>query len=164
MAWGWLELPYRREDHGHKIFKSDGQGGSTTTSQSSITREIAYINARMLSISVWLRFQWCRGRHFGRGSGERGGFNRALVTVVVIGNADNGANGQNVDGSTLPPYPAICLGGRRDRRGIVDATTGQKELLQSLQHTYAEIERQGPSLLQGTFDPPFRKSFSLTRA
>lgn len=138
-------MPFRGKIMGVKIFTSDSAGNLSTTSQWFFNGvQWAYQHgANVINLSVGSITAGTNSDPLAL-SALQNAVQAGATVVVVIGNADNGANGQLVDGVTLSSIP----GEYATIDGVIgvgsfDVQTGQKSYFSHYSTTYAEIGAPG---------------------
>lgn len=138
-------MPYRARIMAIKVFKKDSSGNLTTTSQYFYNAvKFAYSNgAHVINLSLGAVGAGANSDSLAYAAVTEAVQHGSFVTVV-IGNADNGANGQLIDGTTYSSIPGqyATLDGVMGV-GSFDATTGNKSYFSHYSTTYAEIGAPG---------------------
>ncbi len=138
-------MPFRAKIMAIKIFKRETNGDLSTTSQYFYNAvRFAYLNgANVINLSLG-----AVGAGASTDTLAETALNEAIAhgsfVTVVIGNADNGANGQVIDGTTYSSIP----GQFSTKAGVVgvgsfDASTGEKSYFSHYSTTFAEIGAPG---------------------
>jgi subtilisin family serine protease len=137
-------MPYRAQIMAIKLFKSDGQGGLTTTSQYFYNAmKFAYLNgANVINLSLGSITSGAATDALAE-SGVDEAVAHGVTVITVIGNATSG-NGVLIDGTTMSSIP----GQYASKTGVIgvgayDTTTGQKSYFSHYSTTYAEIGAPG---------------------
>jgi subtilisin family serine protease len=143
-------MPFRGRIMGVKIFKDDGTGNLTTSSQYFYNGiQWAYSHgANVINLSVG-SIQTGPNSDPLAEQGLTEAVQHGSVAIVVIGNADGGANGGLIDGTNLSSIP----GQYATIDGVIgvgsfDVNTGDKSFFSHYSTTYAEIGAPGAE--QGT--------------
>jgi subtilisin family serine protease len=143
-------MPYRAKIMGIKVFKTNSSGDLTATSQYIYNGvKFAYLNgANVINISLDAITNGPASDSI-----QEAAFDEAIAAgatvVVALGNADNGANGRQIDGVNLSSIPAMfatkagALG-----VGSFEVATGNKSAFSHYSKLYGEIAAPGAE--QGT--------------
>ena len=143
-------MPFRARLMTVKIFKLNTNGTLSTTSQYFYNGvKFAYLNgAQVINLSLGSITAGVATDAIAASAVEEAVQNGAVVTTV-IGNAEAGANGREIDATTYSSIP----GQYSTRAGVIgvgsfDAMSGQKSFFSHYSTTYAEISAPGAD--QGT--------------
>ncbi len=159
-------MPFRAQILPIKLFASNGQGGISTTSQHFANAiQFAYQNgAKVINLSVG---NITAGPNTDAVAEQavNAAVNNGAVVVVVIGNAENGLPGAQVNGTTLTSIPGMYA----TRPGVIgvgsfDVQTGLRSNFSHFSTTYAEISAPGADLnLTGIYSTLPRSQSSYGR-
>lgn len=138
-------MPFRGKIMAIKIFKLNTNGTISTTSQYFYNGvKFAYLNgAHVINLSLGSITTGAATDATAASAVEEAVQNGAVVTTV-IGNADSGGNGREIDGTNYSSVP----GQYSTRPGVIgvgsiDSTSGQKSYFSHYSTTYAEISAPG---------------------
>lgn len=138
-------MPYRAQVMPIRVFKADSAGNLSTTSQYFYNAvKFAYMNgANVINLSLGSITTGAATDAVAE-SALTEAVQHGVVAVVVIGNADGGANGSLIDGTTMSSTPgqystiAGVIG-----VGSIDSSTGSKSYFSHYSPTFAEIGAPG---------------------
>jgi subtilisin family serine protease len=138
-------MPYRVKIMPIRLFVSDAAGNLSTTSQYFYNAmRFAYMNgASVINLSLGSITAGPASDSLAL-SGVQEAVNAGSTVVVVIGNADSGQNGQEVNGTTLSSIPGqfATIPGVIGV-GSIDTLSGGKSFFSHYSTTYAEIAAPG---------------------
>jgi len=143
-------MPYRAKIMAIKIFKREANGELTTTSNFFYNAvKFAYLNgAHVINLSLGAVGPGAATDSLADTAVTEAVQNGSFVTTV-IGNADGGANGQLVNGTTFSSIPGqYAVKDGVIGVGSIDSNTGQKSYFSHYSTTFAEIAAPGAE--QGT--------------
>lgn len=138
-------MPYRVKIMPIRLFRLDANGDLSTTSQFFYNAlQYAYLNkahVANLSIGSITAGPATDSVAF---AGVREAVEKNMVVITVIGNADGGANGQEVNGTTLSSIP----GQYSNQAGVIgvgsfDVQSGAKSFFSHYSTTFVEISAPG---------------------
>jgi subtilisin family serine protease len=138
-------MPFRAKVMPIKLFAADASGNLSTTSQYFYNAlRFAYLNgASVANLSIGsITFGTATDPVAEQAVSEALG--KGLTIVTVTGNSEGGANGQEVNGSSLTVIPGIYS----NRQGVIgvgsiDAATGTKSFFSHYSTTYGEVAAAG---------------------
>lgn len=138
-------MPYRVKVMPIRLFVADAAGNLSTTSQYFYNAmRFAYMNgANVINLSLGSITAGPASDSLAL-SGVQEAVNAGSTVVVVIGNADSGKNGQEVNGATLSSIPGqfATIPGVIGV-GSIDTLSGGKSFFSHYSTTYAEIAAPG---------------------